>query len=123
MFIVETSSTVSQSNSSSSNTISSDKEVKSALACNSQNRKNPLGMHWLCFPEAKEALEKLLNEVYPQITKLNEWVTQIEPAHKQVRAANQGAPPQDGALTMTQRENAMSSLKDAVRKGHKVVES
>ncbi len=98
------------------------KEVKSALACNSQNRKNKLAKYWLCFPEAKESLDKLLEEVYPEInSKIDEWVAQIEPAHKQVRAANQGSFPETGALTMKQWKNAVNSLKERVEKGRKVV--
>ncbi len=81
-------------------------------------------MHWLCFPESKEALDKLLDEVYPQIdTKLDEWAAQIEPAHKQVRAANEGTFPQSGALTVKEWKSALNELKGNIEKGRQVVES
>ncbi|MGL1934163.1 MAG: CotH kinase family protein [Fibrobacterales bacterium] len=99
-----------------------EKEARAALACNSQHRTNKIAQHWLCFPEASEALDKLLDEVYPQVnTKLDEWAAQIEPAHKQARAAHQGTFPETGALTMKEWKNTLNTLKETIEKGRKVV--
>ncbi|MGL1903140.1 MAG: CotH kinase family protein [Fibrobacterales bacterium] len=100
-----------------------EKEARAALACNSQHRENKIAQYWLCFPEAKDALDKLIDEVYPQVnTKLDEWAAQIEPAHKTLRADNQGTFPQTGALTTKEWKNALNTLKETIEKGRQVVE-
>ncbi|MGL1934508.1 MAG: CotH kinase family protein [Fibrobacterales bacterium] len=54
-------------------------DVAQAFGCNSPVQ-NKLQGHWLCFPdEVKVALDKLLDDVYPQIMPLlDKWEAQIE---------------------------------------------
>ncbi|MGL1900559.1 MAG: CotH kinase family protein [Fibrobacterales bacterium] len=102
-------------------------EVAQALNCNSPVE-NKLQRYWLCYPdEVKATLDKLLDEVYPQVSsKIDKWETQIEEVTQEVfdihGATNEkGEKFPRGALTMEQWQDAVDDLRAALVESERIV--
>ncbi len=98
-------------------------DVLDALQCNSPVP-NKFSAHWLCFPEdVKPALDKLLDEVYPEIFPLiDEWKAQIEGITLEAFETHGGDYPR-GALTVDEWEKGVENLKNALEDGKSHVEN
>ncbi|MGL1888581.1 MAG: CotH kinase family protein [Reichenbachiella sp.] len=99
-------------------------DVADAFACSSPVP-NKLQGHWLCFPgEIKSALDKLIDEVFPQVwDQIDKWEAQIDGVTKEVietHGTEQKFP--KGPLKMKQWRDGVADLKDALEKSKQIAE-
>ncbi|MGL1934297.1 MAG: CotH kinase family protein [Fibrobacterales bacterium] len=95
-------------------------EVTQVFSCNSPVP-NKLQGHWLCYTDkVKAALDKLIDEVYPQILPLvDKWEAQIEGITQEaIDTHGVGFP--NKALSMKQWRDAMADMRAALEKSKKI---
>ncbi|MGL1936711.1 MAG: CotH kinase family protein [Fibrobacterales bacterium] len=98
-------------------------DVLDALQCESPVDNQFMG-HWLCFPdEAKEALDRLINDVYPMAeTMIDKWKGQINDATKEAYTTHGDGFPKTGALKPKKWKAAIAEEKKILREGLSAVE-